>query len=38
MAWQWISSEVTVKGPMQWKGLIICCGNDSGEDENVRSE
>jgi hypothetical protein len=26
-AWQCISPEVTVKGPMQWKGLKkVCCG------------
>jgi hypothetical protein len=26
MAWQRISSEVTVKGPIQWMGLTIRCG------------
>ena len=31
-AWQYISSEVTVKGvkkcriSMQWKGVMMCCG------------
>jgi hypothetical protein len=25
MAWQRISPEVTVKGPMQWIGLMIIC-------------
>jgi hypothetical protein len=25
MAWQHISPEVTVKGPMQWIGLMIIC-------------
>ena len=26
MAWQHISPEVAVKGPVWWMELIICCG------------
>ena len=25
MAWQHISPDVTLKGPMQWMGLMIMC-------------
>jgi hypothetical protein len=25
-AWQFISPGVTVQGPVQWMGLMMCCG------------
>jgi hypothetical protein len=37
MAWQHISSEVTVKGLMQWMGLMICCEMMAKMMQNVRS-
>jgi hypothetical protein len=26
MAWQHFSQGMTVKGPREWMGLMICCG------------